>query len=316
MNGPRILISRFSAIGDCVLTCWAVTALRQKFPDAHITWAVQRVPSAVIDTEHLVNQLHIFDREKWRKNRGLKSFQEQLSCYAALKGQRFDYGFDFQGHSKTALAIHFGNPKERFSFRATDLLAKVINPPRTIDASIHHEVEKDMALVNLIGVTETPTRPMMPDVSNENLTQHGWHGEKVATIQLGGTRPDKIYGINQWIEVAQSLARNGLTVVYLDSTHHDLPEGANIINLTGKLSLREAMAAVASSSVHLCGDTGTGHLAAAYGVPVVTAFGLNPPARFRPYTDQLSLFQGATCASDIQPEVLITEAILWANESQ
>ncbi|MBC8063619.1 MAG: hypothetical protein H7Y17_02220, partial [Chlorobia bacterium] len=41
------------------------------------------------------------------------------------------------------------------------------------------------------------------------------------------------------------------------------------------------MSAVAHSTIHLAADTGTGHMAAAFGVPFVSVFGPTDPKLFR-----------------------------------
>ena len=39
-RSPRVLITRLSAIGDCVQTLPVATALRRIYPQAHIAWAL------------------------------------------------------------------------------------------------------------------------------------------------------------------------------------------------------------------------------------------------------------------------------------
>ncbi len=57
-----------------------------------------------------------------------------------------------------------------------------------------------------------------------------------------------------------------------------------IFDLAGACSLRETAALIEQMNVFICPDTGTGHLAAALGVPVVDIFPLRSdfPARWRP----------------------------------
>ena len=61
-------------------------------------------------------------------------------------------------------------------------------------------------------------------------------------------------------------------------------EKSAIIDLAGACSLRETAALIEQMNVFICPDTGTGHLAAALGVPVVDIFPLRSdfPARWRP----------------------------------
>jgi ADP-heptose:LPS heptosyltransferase len=65
---------------------------------------------------------------------------------------------------------------------------------------------------------------------------------------------------------------------------------------------------VAASELHLAGDTGTGHMAAAYGVPVVSVFGHMEPVKYRPYTDAGVVLRNGTEAANVSAEELLTAA--------
>ena len=54
-------------------------------------------------------------------------------------------------------------------------------------------------------------------------------------------------------------------------------------SLVGETSVRELVALVRLASVHVGGDTGSTHLAAALGVPAVGLYGLTRPQRSCPY---------------------------------
>ena len=54
---PRILISRLSHIGDCVLTVPVLCALRDHFPNAFIAWIVEKPSASVLAGHEALNQL-------------------------------------------------------------------------------------------------------------------------------------------------------------------------------------------------------------------------------------------------------------------
>jgi ADP-heptose:LPS heptosyltransferase len=54
-------------------------------------------------------------------------------------------------------------------------------------------------------------------------------------------------------------------------------------SLVGRTTLRELMGVLRRAAVHIAGDTGSSHLAAALGTPVVSVFGRTDPARLAPY---------------------------------
>jgi len=129
LSPPRFLIVRFSAIGDCVMAAWATTAIRNRFPDAFICWAVEERCSPVIDRKRLVDKVVEIPRERWRGKKASPTvLREQIAICDGLRRLKFDYGFDLQGHLKTALCLRFAFPRKRVSVGATDSVSRLLNP--------------------------------------------------------------------------------------------------------------------------------------------------------------------------------------------
>jgi heptosyltransferase I len=55
------------------------------------------------------------------------------------------------------------------------------------------------------------------------------------------------------------------------------------VNLAGRTDLKQLAAVLRCCAVHVCGDTGSAHLAAALGRPVITLIGPTDPERVGPY---------------------------------
>ena len=96
--------------------------------------------------------------------------------------------------------------------------------------------------------------------------------------------------LDRFVEIAVELIQKGYTVI-LTGTAAEKPLTASvaakvpaIFDFAGASSLRETAALIEQMNVFICPDTGTGHLAAALGVPVVDIFPLRSdfPARWRP----------------------------------
>ncbi|MCW5936979.1 MAG: glycosyltransferase family 9 protein [Fimbriimonadaceae bacterium] len=283
----KVLVARFSAIGDCVMTAWAVTALRQALPEARIVWAAQQRCAPVIDTDHLVDFTHIFRREAWKKERwSLRNWREATATYLGLRKEKFDVGLDFQGHSKTALCLALSGAKRKLGSRATDALAEkllqIVVPPGR-----RHEVETAHLLVNQVAETTLPVRPLMPKPQ-----PFPWTGDRpLVTVQTGAGEDQKLYPATAWEEVVRTLVARRFHVAVIGAPSDPRLNVEGATDLVGRLSLKEAMGAVAASDLHLAADTGTGHIAAAYGVPVVSVFGPNPAWRFRPYSDRARVLE-------------------------
>ncbi|MBS1713814.1 MAG: glycosyltransferase family 9 protein [Armatimonadetes bacterium] len=302
----KVLIVRFAAIGDCVMTTWPVTALREHLPEAHIVWAVQDRCAPVVDTDRLVSSLHVVPRDAWKRRRWSPAvWREQVLSYTALRRSGIDVGFDFQGHSKTALMLRLSGAKERFASRATDALAARLNPP--VPCEGEHEVERGLSLVRHRFAVMAPLRTVMPEVAT--LLKRGY-----VSLQTGTGEPDKSYPAEKWRDVAHRLVSAGLRVVTTGSGSDPRLDVTGVEETVGTLGLRETLAVVAGSDVHLAGDTGTGHAAAAYGVPVVSLFGRTDPARFRPWTPKGDVLRPSRSVTDIAPDDVVEACLRLRKE--
>jgi ADP-heptose:LPS heptosyltransferase len=120
--------------------------------------------------------------------------------------------------------------------------------------------------------------------------------------------PKKCYSLSGWGKVGEELLNAGFAVAYLGGPGDHTPDVPGAIDWVGKLALDETMAAVRLSAVHLAGDTGTGHIAAAYGVPAVSVFGWSRPNRFRPLTDRGIVLDAGRNMDGVTPEQIVAAA--------
>lgn len=310
----KVLLVRFSAIGDCILAAHAATALRLADPEGLLVWAIESRCSPVVDRERLVDEVHEFPRDIWQRRRWSPvTWWETVRAHASLRKYRFDLGIDLQGHSKTALCLRLSGARRRISANATDVLARVVNPVVTGDRDSMHVVEWQRRVLAEVGDYPAVDRPIMPTLHAERASVKAMldTGRPLATISTGAGAINKRWPIERWLQVGDALTARGMAVAYLGGAGD--PKPGRDLDLVGKLPLAESMAAVAESALHLCADTGSGHMAAAYGVPVVSIFGPMPPVRFRPWTpDGEVLHKGADPAAVTVEEVLAASDRLLA----
>lgn len=305
------LIVRYSAIGDCVMAAHVPSRVRRFSPDASIHWAVEDRCSAVIDTEVLCQGLHVFARDAWKKRTWSPSnWRSVLAFYARLRAQRFDVGLDLQGHSKTAICLRIAKPKRRLAIRATDPFAARLNPIMTQPSDIRHSVELALHCLAQVSEADSDSSPIMPRLVDERRKVRSLvpAGKALATVSIGATKVDKLYPYDRWIEVVVGLQRMGYHVAILGGPSDAFPDVESATNLVAKLSLPESMAAIAESSVSLAADTGAGHIAAAFGVPVVSVFGPTDPEVFRPYTEKGVVLRYGASTQDVSPLSILDAA--------
>jgi ADP-heptose:LPS heptosyltransferase len=276
---PKILVVRFSAMGDCIMAAWALSGLRRSLPDAHITWAVQDRFAPVIDRSRLVNEVIFADTDHWKTHRtSPTTWLAQFRMFADLRKHQFDVGFDLQGQVKTALCLRLSGAKIRLANRNTDRIARRLNP--TVDCLLGsvHEVEATNRLLNAWHECQIPARPLMPPVHDRPNHQ--------ILIQTGSGHPEKKVSADRWHQIARSLVAHGHKITAIGGPHDCPIELPGVTNLVGQTNLERTLELVANCRIHISADTGTAHAAAAYGIPTVTVFGKTDPRRYQPYGNQ------------------------------
>ena len=294
----KILVVRYAAMGDSIMTAWTVSAIKNRFPEAEIVWAIQTRCAPVIAPE--LARTAIFERDK--RSGSAASLKAQFEFYRRLREEKFDVGFDFQGHVKTAICLKMARPKLKFALASADGFTKVINRVSDVDARFVHTVEREGAFASLYEPLTLPRLPYMPDYSHLAPSLD----KPLITIQTGAGAKNKTYPIEQWQEVADHFSAKGFHVTALGGPKD--PHLERVDCRVGKMSLEESLAWVAASRIHLAADTGTGHAAAAYGVPTLSIFGPTDDQKFRPWGESARLLKRGDMAGDVPAAEVIEEA--------
>ena len=316
MSAPRVLLVRFSAIGDCVMVTPVATAVRRKYPDAHLVWAVEDRCETVLETQTLLTRAHVFPRTKWKAARwSPETWREQILAYTSLRPERFDWGIDFQGHSKTALLLRLARVGKAIAAPGTDPIARALNPQTKLKWKAMHRVEGNMGLLREFEEFDREVVFTLPQLEEETAkVREMLPSGRIATIATGAGADNKVYPAAQWVEVAAGLQAQGLQVVWVGGPRDPEPIAPGTVSLVGKLTLRETMAALAASEVHAAGDTGSGHLCAALGVPVVSVFGPMDPVVYRPYTDHGRVLNRDGIPDHVRPDEVVKAAMELVHE--
>jgi ADP-heptose:LPS heptosyltransferase len=306
---PRVLIARFSAIGDCVMSVPVAASIRRSFPEAGIVWAIEDRCVPVVDTERLVQHLHVFHRKRWKRERkSPRAWREQLLAYTSLRG-RFDFGIDLQGHLKTALCLRIAAPKHRISAYATDAVGRGLSRVAEGVRGERHCVEWYLEVLSQLGPFDRSVEFPMPKFEPERAELSPRLSVRpLVTISVGAGEARKLYPIERWNEVGAALVALGYGVAFVGGPGDAAPSVEGALDLVGKLPLAQTMAAISLSRLHLAADTGSGHIAAAYGIPVVSVFGPTSAANYRPYQDGGIVLQNGPDPASVDPAEVIEAA--------
>lgn len=115
----KILIVKTSAIGDIIHTFPALQLLREIYPDARIDWVVEKAGYPLLKAHPYISGVLLFDWKQIRKKLFSKEGRERFSQFIKnLRKEKYDFVFDFQGNTKSALVTVLAKSKEKIGFGA------------------------------------------------------------------------------------------------------------------------------------------------------------------------------------------------------
>ncbi len=271
----RIVIRSSNWLGDALMSVPAVRAIKRGRPDAHVTILT---PSKLADVWREVAEVDAIV--------GIEPKDNVFAVARKLRGGDFDAAILFPNSLRVALESWLAGIPRRVGYpghRRSALLNQIPREKKKKQsAAPEHQVNHYLRLAEFIGA-ETGGVPLVE-------ARPPFNRAKTARIALC---PGAEYGpAKRWLperfgEVMQHVSAEYDCAWVLVGVAKDLPIGEDILqhagsarveNLIGKTTLAELIAFLRTCELLLTNDTGTMHLAAFLGVPVVAVFGSTEPA--------------------------------------
>jgi lipopolysaccharide heptosyltransferase I len=280
----RIALLKPSALGDIVNSLPVLTALRQRYPDAHITWVVNRGYEPLLRGHPDLNDVLAFDRSVSRSG-FLKAVQNFRGFFRELRRWEFDLVVDLQGLLRTGLMalataaprrVGLSSAREGATWFYTDLVP-VANYGEL------HAVDRYWLVAEALGAGHAPKEFRLPI---DEVAQ-GWatstfkdYPRPCLALVVGSRWVTKRWPPEHFAQLARwAQAHAGGTVVFVgggDETSLAQATGALLDgpwhDLTGQTSLPQLTAVLAQADVVVSNDSGPLHLATALGRPVVAPY--------------------------------------------
>lgn len=122
-HATRVLIIRLGVLGDVVRTLPALRAIRAAYPDAHISWLVEKGASGVLEGRRELDCVIQFPRENLTdslRTLALGKFWRQLAAFVqTLRAESFDLVIDFHAILKSGVIARLTGAHTRVSYSAS-----------------------------------------------------------------------------------------------------------------------------------------------------------------------------------------------------
>jgi lipopolysaccharide heptosyltransferase I len=283
-DARRVALLKPSALGDIVHSLPVLTALRRRFPHAHLTWVVNRGYEPLLRGHPDLDDTLPFDRGAARGGwgRALGYYRRFLS---EMRQRQFDLIIDLQGLLRSGLMavasgaerrVGLSSAREGAPWFYTDVV-----PVADYDAL--HAVDRYWLVAEALGAGDLPKRFSVPVPDDARC----WADEALQEcprpwVVVG---PGSRWRTKRWppdyfaVLARQAQQHFGGTVLFVGGGEEtDLAEAIRsrlrgpTCDLTGRTTLPQLAALLERADVVVANDTGPLHLAAALGRPVVAPY--------------------------------------------
>jgi ADP-heptose:LPS heptosyltransferase len=266
----KILIIRFSSIGDIVLTTPIVRCLKQQKPDAEIHYLTKKAFAPILTANPYIHQIHELG----------DNLQE---CIQNLKTIGFDIVIDLHKNLRTA--------RVKKALRAPSFVFDKLNVQKWFYVNLKINLMPDQSIVERyfeaiksLGIRNDGRGldyfiPDQDKTDNKDIPMSHWAG--YVGFVVGGSFATKKLPIEKWQEI---VAMCPIPIILLggpedraDATEIARIDPIKIYNSCGKFSINESADLVKHAKVIVSNDTGLMHVAAAFKKPIISLWGNTTP---------------------------------------
>jgi len=306
-NVKKILVLKFRHIGDVLLIVPTIRALKDTFPDASVSVAINAGTEEVLAGHELIDELIIFDRSV-KKLPALKKISKEIGFIQDIRRRNYDMTVDLTSGDRAAILSFLSGARYRL---ATDPGTRGFWGKRFLYTHIakidstKHMVLQNLDVVNQFGISS--------DNGDVDFFISDETKEKIRRLfeEKGIKKDDRIvhiHPVSRWMfkcwddgymaEIIDWMCGEGMKVVLtcapekhererLDTILSLLPEetrsSGNIINISGKTTIKELAAISDAAEIFFGVDSAPMHIAAAVKTPVIALFGPTNHFVWSPY---------------------------------
>ena len=310
----HILVIRLSAMGDVAMVVPVLAQICKRYPHVKITMLTKAFFKPMfVDLKNV----EVYEAEVKGRHKGVLGLWQ---LYRELKALRIDYVADLHNVLRSNVLkqyFNFGNipfvqiDKGRKEKKAlTTYKNKVFKPLRTTHQRYCEVFAQFGIVVDLRKIDHLPKLAL----SAKALELIGGRKQKLVGIAPYAAFPGKMYPLDLMERVVAQLdASQNLKILFFGGGNDQQQQFElwetkfrNCINVAGVFSFEEELALISNLDLMLSMDSGNGHLAAMYGIPTLTLWGVTHPfAGFAPVGQN----EGNTLVSDRDKFPLIPTSV-------
>lgn len=320
----RILVIKLRHIGDVLLTVPVFRALKETFPDAHISALVNSGTEDVLRGNPLIDEILVLDRSI-KKLSPVKRYAKEIAFLKNIRAKGFDMTIELTGGDRAAAISIASGAKYRLGWRSKKGFAgkKYAYTHLSGPDGNKHMVLQNLEVVSQFGITtkDPSVNFYIPDEDKifiRDLLKKNGVPKKSETFWGNSNVDEKtnivhIHPTSRWLfkcwkdeymaEVIRWLLDGGNTVIVTSSPDRREMEKAKrilsfvgsrftdhssrLLDLCGKTTIKQLAAISEVADLFFGVDTAPMHIAAAVGTPVIALFGPSGAYSWGPWDNNL-----------------------------
>lgn len=290
----KILVIKLRHLGDVVLTIPVFKILKDNFPEVYISALVNCGTEEVLIGNPFINEIIVFDRTIKKMN-PLKRFLNEFLFYKSIRQKKFDMTINLTDGDRGALVSFISGAKYRIAYKPKKgLIGKKLLYTHLGEKKRNHALLQNIELLKQFGIEnqgEIYTNIFISEdaelfvkelfeknkISNKDTVVHihptsrwlfkCWKDEYMAEVIR--------WLVDKQIFVIITSSPDKKEIDKIDKILSFIPEKiySKIINLCGKINIKQLAAISKASHIFFGIDTAPMHIAAFVGTPVIALFG-------------------------------------------
>ncbi len=267
----KILVVRFSSIGDIVLTFPVLRGIKEQLPNAELHFLTKASYKELITASIHIDKVHL-----------LNGKLDEL--IPSLKAEHFDVIIDLHNNLRTRI-ISFKLGKKCYRFPKLNFQKWLLTQLKIDRLPKVHIVERYFEAVKAIGVNNDHKNnqfliPAKQHISVKN--EFGLEAKTYLAVAIGAQFATKRIPETKLLEILEKV---NLPIVLLGGKE-DVKQAKilceqlkhkYIRNACGNYSILQSASIVSQAKVVLSNDTGLMHIAACFSVPIISVWGNTVP---------------------------------------
>lgn len=267
----KILIIRFSSIGDIVLTTPVIRCLKRQLAGVQVHFVTKEVFSSVLTNNPYIDQLHTFKKDI-------------SELYKTLQDEKFDFVIDLHKNLRSLRLKQKLNTKS-YAFDKLNLKKFLaVSLKLTGILPKEHIVERYLDTVKPLGIRDDQKGldyflSKEDDVDLRTKLPNSTDQRFIALV-IGGSYFTKKIPFQKLSEICEQAA---LPIILIGGKEDQLIANElkikfpSVLNLCGTLTLNQSASVVKQSEWVITADTGLMHIAAAFHKKIISVWGNTIP---------------------------------------